>query len=386
MFFKRTGLETVDDLLASYSVVTIVGPRQSGKTTLAKLARPEMAYVNLEDLNSRDFAQSDPVKFIEKYQNGAIIDEIQRVPELSSQIQVLVDSKRQKGLFLLTGSHQFEVMEKVSQSLAGRTAVFRLLPLSMRELTEEISSDELIFNGFYPQVHAEKLKPTFFYQDYVSTYLERDLRQLQEVRNLETFRRFLKLAAGRIGQILDLSDLGNAVGVSQPTARAWLTLLQASYVVYLLPPYFTNFGKRVSKRPKLYFYDTGLASFLLDMTDITHVETHPLRGALFENIVVIEALKRRFNAHLPSNAYFYRDKSKQEIDLLLTQGEKIQAIEIKSGKTVSSDFLKNLRRFEELGIPQSDTSILVYDGDQTQERNGIDVLPLWRFAEKDFKG
>jgi uncharacterized protein len=383
MIIKRESGETILELLATYPVVTVVGPRQSGKTTLARALCPEMPYVNLEDLRDREFATNDPVKFLEQYPEGAVIDEIQRVPDLSSQIQVIVDEKKCKGMFLLTGSHQFEVLERVSQSLSGRSSVFRLLPLSLAELYSTgrtPTTDDVLFSGMYPQVQAEKLNPTFFYQDYVSTYVERDLRQLMEVRNLESFRRFLKLAAGRIGQILDLSDLGDAVGVSQPTAKSWMELLQASFLVFLLAPYHANLKKRLVKRPKLYFYDTGLASFLLDMSEVGHLASHPLRGQLFENLVIADALKKRLNQHLPNNCYFYRDRDKNEVDLLQASGDQIQAVEIKSGKTVSSDYFRGLKFLKKTSLNLIEPSLVVYDGDRTQKREIATVLPLREFA------
>jgi len=381
---ERIATQTIEQLLASYPVVTITGPRQSGKTTLARLARPDLPYVNLEDLRNREFAQNDPIKFMETYAEGAVLDEIQRVPHLASQVQVAVDRVKHKGMYILTGSHQFEVMERVTQSLAGRSAVFRLLPLSVGEVLKASmrpSTDELLLGGLYPQVIAEGLDPTAYYQDYVATYVERDVRQLSEIRNLESFRLFLKVAAGRIGSMLDLAALGDAVGVSQPTARSWMTLLQASYLVFLLPPYFANIRKRLVKRPKLYFCDVGLAALLLDMTDVRLISVSPQRGALFENLAVLEVIKARYNAHLPLNSYFYRDQ-RNEVDLILSDGPRVRAVEIKSGKTVNSDYFKGISALSNTSLDLLEPSWVVYDGEQTQRRSQATVMGLPDFASE----
>ena len=296
---------------------------------------------------------------------------------------MIVDEKKKKGMFLLTDSHQFEVLEKVTQSLAGRSSVFTLLPLSLNEIystTLENTTDELLLRGCYPQVQAEKINPTSYYQDYISTYLERDLRQISEIRNLQAFRRFLKLSAGRIGQILDLSNLAEAVGVTQPTIKNWIDILQASYIIFLLPPYFSNIKKRLVKRPKLYFYDVGLASFLLDITETSHVFSHPLRGSLFENLVVMDAIKKRFNRHLPNNCYFYRDKNQNEVDLVCAIGNRVKACEIKSGKTINSDYFKGIRSIQNVNIELIKPSIVIYDGEDKQERSDTTVLPLKEFG------
>jgi uncharacterized protein len=380
MHLKRHAFKTAKDLLTQYKVLTIVGPRQSGKSTLAQKLRPDLPYINLEDLRHREFALNDPVKFTEKYANGAIFDEVQRAPSISSQIQVAVDKSSDKGKFILTGSHQFEVMERISQSLAGRTSILRLLPFSFMEAKEplkNLDTDSNLFRGFYPQVVAEGLNPVNFYQDYVSTYLERDLRQLIEIKNLSSFQRFLKIAAGRVGQILDLGDLGDAVGVSQTTAKTWMTILEASFIVFLLQPYHANIKKRLVKRPKLYFFDVGLVSFLIDLSSSSQIATHPLRGSLFENMIVSEIVKSRFHQHLPTATYFYRDKDKNEVDILTTSGHVVTPIEVKSGKTISSDYFKGIRSIAKTSITLSNDATVVYDGSESQQRSDANVVG-WR--------
>ncbi len=271
---------------AKYPVITITGPRQSGKTTLARNTFTEKPYANLENPVTRQFAEEDPLAFLGQYPQGAIIDEIQRVPELLSYIQVIVDERRENSLFVLTGSQQFELMHGITQSLAGRTALLKLLPLSIAELATHFSPgvDEMLFKGFYPRIYDQDIAPDQAYGDYFETYVERDLRQLVNVKNLSLFQRFVKLCAGRCGQLLNLNSLANDTGISHSTAREWMTVLEASYIVFLLQPFHANIGKRLVKSPKIYFYDVGLASWLLGIEEQRQIATHPLRGGLFENM------------------------------------------------------------------------------------------------------
>ena len=365
-------------LFQQYPFVTVTGPRQSGKTTLCRSAFPNLAYANLEAPDQREFAESDPRGFLSQLGEGAIIDEVQHVPALLSYLQVLADDLGRNGLFVLSGSEQFRLSRAISQSLAGRTALLRLLPFSLRErrltgATETI--DDIIFSGFYPRILDRGLDPRQALGDYFETYIERDVRRLGEIRNLSGFRRFVRLCAGRVGQLVNLSSLGSDAGVSQPTARDWLTVLETSYIIFQLPPYHANIRKRLIKSPKFYFYDVGLASYLIGIENPAQVATHPLRGALFENVVVAETLKHRFNRGLQSNLSFLRDSKGLECDLLYETGQGISAIEIKSGSTVSSDYFGPLNRVAEL-IPNVSEKFVIYGGTTRQSRSDCKVLPL----------
>ncbi len=338
-------------LAAQYPVVTITGPRQSGKTTLARSVFPGKPYVSLEDPDVRRFAMDDPRGFLGGYPQGAILDEIQRVPDLLSYLQGVVDSQPQAGRFILTGSHQFELMSQVSQSLAGRTALLRLLPFTLAEAmrarghAEKPDLARTILTGFYPRIHDQHLNPAQALADYFATYVERDLRQLVAVHDLQRFERFVRLCAGRTGQLLNLSSLGNDAGISHATARAWIDLLQTSFIVHLLPPWFTNTGKRLIKAPKLYFHDVGLASWLLGLRTPEQALRDPLWGALFENFIIMEAMKDRLNVGESGAMYFYRDAEGHEVDLLLPVGSQVHAIEIKAGATINPDYFKGLKTF-----------------------------------------
>ncbi|MEZ5478726.1 MAG: DUF4143 domain-containing protein [Thiolinea sp.] len=337
-----------------YPVVTVTGPRQSGKTTLCQQTFPAKPYTNLERPDVREFARSDPRAFLGQFaEQGAVLDEIQRVPELLSWIQVEVDEQKRMGQFILTGSHQFDLSREISQSLAGRTALLKLLPLSISELRGEesyqnLSTDALIHKGGYPRIYEQQLDPAMVLGDYFETYVQRDLRELIQLKNIQLFEKFVRLAAGRIGQLLNLQSLGNDVGVSGHTVSEWLSLLEASYIVFRLPPWFANIGKRLIKSPKLYFYDVGLAAWLIGITREAHLATHPLRGYLFENLVVLEALKTLYNRGEKSNLYFYRDAAKNEADLVLEEGDGIRLLEIKSAQTVASDALRPTRRVADI--------------------------------------
>jgi len=364
-------------LASQYPIVTLVGPRQSGKTTLARTVFPEKPYVSLEDPDVRRYASEDPRGFLSGYGSGAILDEIQRVPELPSYLQSMVDRNTAPNQFVLTGSQQFELMTQVSQSLAGRTALLRLLPLTLAEVERfhplDVRSVQALpmslLQGFYPRVHDQNLDASQAMGDYFATYVERDLRQLAAVQDLRLFERFVRLCAGRTGQLLNLNSLANDAGVSQPTARAWMDLLQTSFIVHLLPPWFVNSGKRLIKSPKLYFYDTGLACWLLGLRTPAQVQRDPLWGALFENFVVMEALKDRFNQGESAPLYFYRDSEGNEIDLLMPVGGQLHAIEIKAGSTVNPDYFKGLKRFDAHHPQTLVSGCVVYGGDQTQVRS-----------------
>ncbi len=369
---------------AKYPVITITGPRQSGKTTLARNTFTEKPYANLENPVTRQFAEEDPLAFLGQYPQGAIIDEIQRVPELLSYIQVIVDERRENSLFVLTGSQQFELMHGITQSLAGRTALLKLLPLSIAELATHFSPgvDEMLFKGFYPRIYDQDIAPDQAYGDYFETYVERDLRQLVNVKNLSLFQRFVKLCAGRCGQLLNLNSLANDTGISHSTAREWMTVLEASYIVFLLQPFHANIGKRLVKSPKIYFYDVGLASWLLGIEEERQIATHPLRGGLFENMCVMEALKYRYHRGKRNNLFFYRDSNGNEVDILYTKGEEILPIEVKSGQTITSAWFRNLKSFRRLFPGKtSSKSCLVYGGETEQIRQDVHVIRATSLAQ-----
>ena len=368
-------------LFQQYPFVTVTGPRQSGKTTLCRAAFPDLAYVNLEAPDEREFAESDPRGLISQLSGGAVIDEVQHVPSLLSYLQVFADEVRQNGLFVLTGSEQFRLTNAISQSLAGRTALVRLLPFSLaeRQRAGAIDSiDDILHSGFYPRIHDQRLSPRQALGDYFETYVERDVRRLGEIRNLSSFRRFVRLCAGRVGQLINLTSLGDDAGVSHTTAREWLTVLEASYIVFQLQPFFTNIRKRLVKSPKLYFYDVGLASFLIGIEHAAQIASHPLRGALFENAAVVEALKSRTNRGLQPNLSFFRDSRGLECDLFYQSGNGICAIEVKSGSTISSDFFRSLNRVSEL-VPEISARAVVYGGTARQSRSDVEITPLRDF-------
>lgn len=362
-------------LANQYPVITLTGPRQSGKTTLAKTIFPDKPYVTLEDPDVRRYASDDPRGFLSDHAQGAVFDEIQRAPELPSYLQGMVDANPQPGRFILTGSQQFELMTQVSQSLAGRTGVLRLLPFTLAEVQRMKGTPETpdlagnLLTGFYPRIHDMGLDPTQALADYFATYVERDLRQLAAVHDLQRFERFVRLCAGRTGQLLNLSSLGNDAGVSHVTARAWLDLLQTSYIVHLLPPWFTNTGKRLIKAPKLYFYDVGLACWLLGLRTAEQVARDPLWGSLFENFIIMEAMKDRLNTGESAEMYFYRDSEGNEVDLLLPTGGKMHAIEIKAGATVNPDYFKGLKTFAAHHPSALAGGGVVFGGAQGQSRS-----------------
>ncbi|MFH0726486.1 MAG: ATP-binding protein [Pseudomonadota bacterium] len=366
-------------LANAYPVVTLTGPRQSGKTTLCRKVFPAKHYANLESPDVRRFAMDDPRGFLASFPDGGVLDEIQRVPDLLSYIQVIVDERNTPNQYILTGSQQFEIMNTISQSLAGRTALLKLLPLTISELEPTYlpeSVDRLILNGFYPRVYDQGLDPTRAMGDYFETYVQRDLRQLISLKDIGLFEKFVRLCAGRVGQILNLQSLGNDVGVSHSTIRSWITLLEASYIVFLLQPWHANISKRLIKSPKLYFYDVGLAAFLLGLETESHVSRDPLRGNLFENMVVIEALKYRYNLGKRSNLFFYRSSNGNEVDLIMESGRDVIAIEIKAGETINPDFFKGLRNFKKaLGDQRRIYSGILYGGNEVQRRSDAAIYP-----------
>ena len=381
---KRKIEPLLKELSTQYPVITITGPRQSGKTTLCKNAFPDYKYVNLEAIDTRQFAKDDPRGFLEQYDNHIILDEIQRAPELLSYLQVIIDEKKEPGQFIITGSQQFEIMSNITQTLAGRTALLKLLPFSISEIQGIYnldSIDKLILTGFYPRIYDLSLNPTQALGDYLVTYVERDLRQLAAIKDLSLFEKFLKLCAGRIGQILNLQSLANDVGVSHTTVRSWISLLEASYIVFLLKPWYGNVSKRLIKSPKLYFYDVGLASYLLGLENENQVSRDPLRGNLFENLVLMEILKYRFNRGKRNNLYFYRDSKGSEVDIIYEIGRDLFPIEVKAGATVTNEYFKGIKKFFKIYNHTPWGGAVVYGGKEPQLRADIKVITIWEIEE-----
>ncbi len=383
---KNIGRQALGVLLQRatlYPVVTVLGPRQSGKTTLCRMAFPDKPYVNLEQPDMREFAQQDPKAFLAQFPDGVVLDEIQNVPSLLSWIQVLTDADSRKGRFVLTGSHQLQVSAQVTQSLAGRTAVIELLPLSLSELAkasdlppvEPADANVLMLQGGYPRIHAQNMPPEVMLSDYFATYVERDVRQLINLRHLREFGQCVRLLAGRTGQLLNQTSLGNEVGVSSNTITQWLSILEASFLVFSLAPWSVNIGKRLVKSPKIYFYDVGLACWLLGIKTVEQLQHHPLRGALFENLVVLEVLKSLRHQGLRDPLYFFRDSNGLEVDLLLDHADGLQLVEIKASQTVSMPLFKNLRTVAALLGDRVKSQHLIYGGAEQQDRTGVAVLP-----------
>jgi len=366
-----------------FPVVTLTGPRQSGKSTLCRAVFPLLAYVNLEDPSQREFALTDPKRFLAQFKDGAILDEVQYVPALASSLQVLVDEDPRPGRWVLTGSQNFTISQAVSQSLAGRTAVMHLPPLSWSEVLgfakHPTDLDTAMFTGGYPRIFDMDIEPSRWLQSYVQTYLERDARSLLNIGDLSTFQRFIQLCAGRTGQLLKISSLADDCGISHPTAKSWLSTLEASFIIFLLRPWFTNTSKRLVKSPKLHFVDSGLACWLLGIRDPQQLAAHPLRGGIFESWVASEIYKQRLARADGSGVYFYRDNKDREADLLLEArppGNKPWMIEVKSGATVVGDMFKSIGRVAEAiteiaGLQRA----IVYGGDQAQDRADVKVVP-----------
>lgn len=379
----RQAQETLLRLAKGFPVVALNGPRQSGKTTLARAAFPDKLYVSLEDPDTRAFADTDPRRFLDGFPDGAILDETQRSPHLFSYLQTRIDLDGRQGLFVLTGSQQFGLLTGITQSLAGRVGLVELLPFAAKELANEKilpeEIDKVLWQGMYPPLYDRRLAPGDWYPAYVATYVERDVRQLVNVRDLGTFQTFLRLLAARTGQLLNLSSLANDCGITHNTAKAWISVLEASYLVFLLRPHYANFNKRLVKTPKLYFYDSGLAAWLLGIRDPSLMRLHPFRGALFETWVVGEMLKARFNRGLPPNLFFWRDNTGNEIDVLIDHGQVLQPVEIKSGQTITADFFAGLKKWSALAGRQAGSPVLVYGGATPQQRQGANVVP-WNAA------
>jgi len=372
-------------LFTKYPVVSITGPRQSGKTTLIKHIFSHLPYVSLEDPDETQFAINDPRGFLSRFQKGALLDEIQRTPQLFSYIQTEVDNRGKNGQFVLSGSQNFLLIESISQSLAGRVAVLKLLPLSMVEIKKADlfpeKYEELIFKGFFPGIYANDISPGFFFSNYIQTYVERDIRSIRQIGDLHSFTRFMQLCAGRIGQLLNLTSLAGDCGISVNTAKAWISILESSYTIFLLQPHHQNFNKRLVKMPKLYFCDTGLASSLLRIEKADQLTTHYMTGPLFENMVIAEMLKYRYNDGKQSNLFFWRDSKGKEIDCLIEEANKLIPVEIKSGRTFNPDFLSGLNYWNGISKNSPENTFVIYGGENDYPTSNGKVLGWKKTAE-----
>lgn len=367
MFIRRAIEPILIKNMQQYPIVTVIGPRQSGKTTLVRQLFPDKAYFNFEDPSIQAQVQADPKQFISSIPNGAILDEIQRLPEILSYLQVEVDASQVNGQYILTGSHNFSLHQAVSQSLAGRTAILTLLPLTLGELTQHrmtLKADEQLLTGFYPRVYQHNLTPNEAYRSYFQTYIERDIRQIINLKNLHAFQQFMRMCAAQVGQVFNMNNIANDLGIANPTIKAWLSILEASFILYRLEPYYENFGKRLIKSPKYYFTDTGLACFLLGIETSEQLQIDRLRGALFENMVVMDMVKQRLNQGKDPQIFFFRDYTGHEIDIIFQQGSTLTPIEIKSSMTFQKAFLKGLNYFRHLITDRCGQGYLIYQGEQ----------------------
>jgi hypothetical protein len=387
MYIDRELTEYILDSAKKMPVITITGPRQSGKTTLVKTIFKDYDYVNMEFPLTRERFNADPISFFKGINKGIIIDEFQNMPDILSYIQVISDEEQIPGKFILTGSQNFLILEKVSQSLAGRTALFTLLPFSYNELEgteyQLFSSEDYIFKGFYPRIYNYDLNPTDWLNDYINLYLERDIRQLINIIDVAPFSTFLKICAGRVGQVLNMSAISDIVGKDAKTIRSWISALEAGYIIYLLKPYYNNFNKRITKSPKLYFYDTGLLSSLLGIRNRNEIESHYAKGQLFENFIISEILKNKLNKKLDKELFFWNEQGNNEIDLLLESGNNISAIEIKASSSFSHSFTKNITRFKELAKNKNIEGFVVTNGVDSFQVQDIKIIN-WKNVNEVF--
>lgn len=380
MIIKREISPKILELASKFPVITLTGPRQSGKSTLLRNLFPDFAYVSFENLDTREFANSDPRGFLNTYPRHAIFDEIQKCPDLFSYLQTHIDLTSEDGMYMLAGSQNFNLLDKVNQSLAGRTAILRLLPFSRRELHDADmlgqSIDEQIFTGFYPRIYDKNINPNDFYPSYIETYVERDVRQLLKIADLNKFIKFIRLLAGRVGQILNMTSLATETGISISTADAWISVLEASYICYRLEPNFNNYNKRIVKSPKLYFYDTGLVCNLLGLTSADQVANFYMRGALFENLVINQFIKDSFNLGKKPDLTYWRDSSGNEVDLISTNALELTAYEIKSGATFNTDYFKGLIKWGKLSGTPADRLNVIYNGTDRLSTSNGQVIPF----------
>ncbi|SDG96086.1 hypothetical protein SAMN04487996_12632 [Dyadobacter soli] len=382
---ERIAASKIEQLATQFKSVAVTGPRQSGKTTLSRSLFPDKAYLSLENPDVRRFALEDPRGFLSRYESGAIFDEVQRAPELFSYLQEILDESPSPGRFILTGSNNFLLQQNISQTLAGRVAIVNLLPFSTEELfgnmTDVPDENQLIFKGLYPPIYEPGIPPEDWFPNYLRTYIDRDVRQIKNITDLIVFERFMRLLAGRSGQELNLTSLAVDTGVDTKTVQSWIGILESSFIIYLLRPHFKNFNKTLTKRPKVYFYDTGLVCSLLGISAIEQLPLHPLRGALFESLVVTELVKQRTNAGRPVNLYYWRDKTGREVDIVIDNGLTLIPVEIKAGKTVNNEFFGNITYWKKLS--GATTGYIAYAGNQIEERsNGISVMNWFELLKR----
>lgn len=385
MAINRCLAASVQGIMTKYPILALTGPRQSGKTTLLKTAFPDFRYVSLENPDNRNFAESDPNGFLKLYDNHVIFDEVQRVPSLFSYLQTLVDDRAEMGQFILSGSQNFHLMHNITQSLAGRVAIFRLFPFDHQELkTAGLLKDYYLDNlirGYYPAMYDRNIPSRTFYSNYIQTYIQRDVSELISIKDMRLFQNFLSLCATRAGQLLNLNGLATECGISQPTAKAWLSALENSYIVFTLQPLYENFSKRIVKTPKLYFYDTGLLCHLLKINRAEQLATHPIKGALFENMMIAEYVKRMNHKNEVQDVWFWRDAAGHEVDLVTQDGFDYQLTEFKATETIMADQFKGLSYFETVSGMNNLSKQLVYAGDLGQQRTVADVIPWSEFAK-----
>src|SRR5690606_289317 len=385
MNIKRTIKKEIDKLCKKYPVIAVTGPRQSGKTTFLKEEFSDYRYVNLENPEIRNFAENDTKNFLKEYDKFVIIDEVQRVPVLFSYLQAKVDEDKIMGQYVISGSQNFHLMQNISQSLAGRVALFKLFPLDFSEMKSENLLDENyavnLQRGFYPAIFDRKIPSKTFYSNYIQTYVERDLSEIINVKDLKTFRNFVSLCASRVGQLLNLNSLANECGISQPTAKSWISVLESSYILFLLQPHHSNLNKRITKSPKLYFYDTGLLSFLLKINDPKNLLLHPQKGSLFENFVVAEFIKSNYHQNLLRDFWFWRDVQGHEVDMIWQDDFLLNLVEIKASETIMTDMFKGLSYYENLDKESVKTKTLIHTGNFTQERGLGKVETWWNIDE-----
>lgn len=374
--YNRSIQDALEDVMRQYPIVTIIGPRQSGKTTLVKTNYPSKPYFSLENPDVCAMISADPRQFLNNIdlKKGVILDEIHKYPELLSYIQGMVDENRIPGSFILTGSHHFQLTAAITQSLAGRTAILELLPLSLNELNQNYSVDDYLLRGFFPAIYEYEMDPVVYARNYIKTYLERDVRQLINIQDLQAFQKLLKLCAGCIGSTINRESLSSDIGVSQNTIKKWIDVLDISYITFQLKPYFENLGKRIIKAPKLYFTDVGLASYLLEIRSINQLNIDKMRGNLFENMVVLEMIKHQYNQGKDIDIYFYRDSHQNEVDVILPKNNKLIPIEIKSTSTFNATLLKNIQSFQKLVGDRAPLGYLIYSGDMEPRIGNIQVL------------
>ncbi len=369
---------SIEECRSKYPIIALTGPRQSGKTTFLKNQYPDYTYVSLENPDVRNFALEDPNGFLKQFDRWVILDEVQRVPELFSYLQTKVDEDQLMGQYILSGSQNFQLIQRITQSLAGRVALFKLLPFDITELQSVnwLSDDyaDVVVKGSYPGLYDRDIPSKVFYSNYIQTYIERDLTELVNVKDLSLFRKFIALCAGRVGQLLNLNSLAIECGISQPTAKSWLSVLETSYVVYLLPPFHQNFNKRITKSPKLYFYDTGLVSFLLKIENAYSLKTSPYKGNLFENFIINEMVKSNFHQNRMRDFYFWRDQAEHEVDLLWQSSQGLELLEIKATETIKSDMFKGMDYLQNISSTPISSKTLVHTGLVNQSRTNGELL------------